>query len=54
MRARIISIRPRSEFATRRNWGLQSRDLRTFSVRLAPEGPAVVSGQTFVVEAGTN
>ena len=37
-RARIISIRPRSEFATRRNWGLQSRDLRTFSVRLAPEG----------------
>jgi multidrug resistance efflux pump len=54
MRARIISIRPRSEFATRRNWGLRSRDLRTFSVRLAPEGPAVVSGQTFVVEAGAN
>jgi len=53
-RARIISIRPRSEFATRRNWGLQSRDLRTFSVRLAPEGLAVVSGQTFVVEAGAN
>ncbi|HEV8610714.1 MAG TPA: efflux RND transporter periplasmic adaptor subunit [Thermoanaerobaculia bacterium] len=53
-RARIISIRPRSEFATRRNWGLQSRDLRTFSVRLAPEGPAVISGQTFVVEAGSN
>jgi HlyD family secretion protein len=53
-RARIVSIRPRSEFATRRNWGLQSRDLRTFSVRLAPEGSAVVSGQTFVVEAGAN
>lgn len=53
-RARVISIRPRSEFATRRNWGLQSRDLRTFSVRLAPEGLAVVSGQTFVVEAGAN
>jgi HlyD family secretion protein len=53
-RARIVSIRPRSEFATRRNWGLQSRDLRTFSVRLAPEGLAVVSGQTFVVEAGAN
>jgi HlyD family secretion protein len=53
-RARVLSIRPRSEFATRRNWGLQSRDLRTFSVRLAPEGPAVVSGQTFVVEAGAN
>jgi multidrug resistance efflux pump len=53
-RARIVSIRPRSEFATRRNWGLQSRDLRTFSVRLAPEGQAVVSGQTFVVEAGAN
>jgi HlyD family secretion protein len=53
-RARIVSIRPRSEFATRRNWGLQSRDLRTFSVRLAPEGSDVVSGQTFVVEAGAN
>jgi HlyD family secretion protein len=53
-RARIVSIRPRSEFATRRNWGLQSRDLRTFSVRLVPEGMAVVSGQTFVVEAGAN
>jgi HlyD family secretion protein len=52
--ARIVSIRPRSEFATRRNWGLQSRDLRTFSVRLAPEKLAVVSGQTFVVEAGAN
>jgi multidrug resistance efflux pump len=53
-RARVESIRPRSEFATRRNWGLQSRDLRTFSVRLAPEGLQVVSGQTFVVEAGAN
>ena len=53
-RARVVSIRPRSEFATRRNWGLQSRDLRTFSVRLVPEGMAVVSGQTFVVEAGAN
>jgi HlyD family secretion protein len=53
-RARIVSIRPRSEFATRRNWGLQSRDLRTFSVRLTPEGLPVVSGQTFVVEAGAN
>jgi HlyD family secretion protein len=53
-RARVLSIRPRSEFATRRNWGLQSRDLRTFSVRLAPEGTSVVSGQTFVVEAGAN
>jgi multidrug resistance efflux pump len=52
--ARVVSIRPRSEFATRRNWGLQSRDLRTFSVRLAPEGLPVVSGQTFVVEAGAN
>ncbi|HEY6065736.1 MAG TPA: efflux RND transporter periplasmic adaptor subunit [Thermoanaerobaculia bacterium] len=54
IRARIMSIRPRSEFATRRNWGLQSRDLRTFSVRLAAEGAAVVSGQTFVVEAGAH
>ena len=53
-RARIVSIRPRSEFATRRNWGLQSRDLRTFSVRLAPEGLPVVSGQTFVVETGAH
>jgi HlyD family secretion protein len=53
-RAQVVSIRPRSEFATRRNWGLQSRDLRTFSVRLAPEGLPVVSGQTFVVEAGAN
>jgi len=52
--AKVVSIRPRSEFATRRNWGLQSRDLRTFSVRLAPEGLPVVSGQTFVVEAGAN
>jgi HlyD family secretion protein len=53
-RARVVSIRPRSEFATRRNWGLQSRDLRTFSVRLAAEGLPVVSGQTFVIEAGAN
>lgn len=53
-RARVVSIRPRSEFATRRNWGLQSRDLRTFSVRLVAEGMPVVSGQTFVVEAGAN
>lgn len=53
-RARVVSIRPRSEFATRRNWGLQSRDLRTFSVRLVPEGLTVVAGQTFVVEAGAN
>lgn len=53
-RARIVSIRPRSEFATRRNWGLQNRDLRTFSVRLATEDLPVVSGQTFVVEAGAN
>ena len=50
--ARVISIRPRAEFATRRNWGLQSRDLKTFSVRLAPENASAVSGQTFVVEAG--
>ena len=53
-RARIVSIKPRSEFATRKNWGLQSRDLKTFSVRLAPQGTQVISGQTFVVEAGTN
>lgn len=53
-RARVASIRPRSEFATRRNWGIQSRDLRTFSVRLVPEGLPVVSGQTFVVEAGAS
>jgi multidrug resistance efflux pump len=50
--ARIVSVKPRSEFATRRNWGLQSRDLKTFSVRLAPLGASVISGQTFVVEAG--
>lgn len=50
--ARIVSIKPRSEFATRRNWGLQSRDLRTFSVRLQPVDTKVVSGQTFVIEAG--
>ena len=52
--AKIVSIKPRSEFATRKNWGLQSRDLQTFSVRLQPlkEG-AVVSGQTFVVETGS-
>lgn len=54
VRARVVSIRPRSEFATRRNWGLQSRDLRTFSVRLAAEGLPVISGQTFVVEAAAN
>lgn len=53
-RARIVSIRPRSEFATRRNWGLQSRDLRTFSVRLAAQDLPIVSGQTFIVEAGAN
>jgi HlyD family secretion protein len=50
--AKIVSIKPRSEFATRKNWGLQSRDLQTFSVRLQPLNGAVVSGQTFVVEAG--
>jgi HlyD family secretion protein len=52
-RARIVSIKPRSEFATRKNWGLQSRDLLTFSVRLQPLDATVVSGQTFVVEAGS-
>jgi multidrug resistance efflux pump len=52
-RARIVSIKPRSEFATRKNWGLQSRDLLTFSVRLQPIDASVVSGQTFVVEAGS-
>ena len=51
--AKIVSIKPRSEFATRKNWGLQSRDLQTFSVRLQPLNGAVVSGQTFVVEAGS-
>ncbi|HYB53313.1 MAG TPA: efflux RND transporter periplasmic adaptor subunit, partial [Thermoanaerobaculia bacterium] len=50
--ARVVSVKPRSEFATRRNWGLQSRDLKTFSVRLAAQGAPVVAGQTFVVEAG--
>lgn len=50
--ARIVSIKPRSEFATRKNWGLQSRDLQTFSVRLQPLNGSVVSGQAFVVEAG--
>ena len=49
--AKIVSIKPRSEFATRKNWGLQSRDLQTFSVRLQPLNATVVSGQTFVVEA---
>ncbi|HTO77435.1 MAG TPA: efflux RND transporter periplasmic adaptor subunit, partial [Thermoanaerobaculia bacterium] len=42
--ARIVSVKPRSEFATRRNWGLQSRDLKTFSVRLAPQGATVIAG----------
>jgi HlyD family secretion protein len=51
--AKIVSIKPRSEFATRKNWGLQSRDLQTFSVRLQPLNAPVVSGQTFVVEAGS-
>ena len=50
--AKIVSIKPRSEFATRKNWGLQSRDLQTFSVRLQPVNANVVSGQTFVVSAG--
>ena len=52
--ARVVSVKPRAEFATRKNWGLQSRDLKTFSVRLAPQSAAVISGQTFVVEAGRN
>jgi HlyD family secretion protein len=52
--ARVISIKPRAEFATRKNWGLRSRDLKTFSVRLAPLGVRVISGQTFVVEAGND
>ena len=51
--ARVVSIRPRLGWADRRNWGMQSRDLRTFSVRLVAEGTPVVSGQTFVVEAGS-
>lgn len=51
--AKIVSIKPRSEFATRKNWGLQSRDLQTFSVRLQPVAATVVSGQTFVVQAGS-
>jgi HlyD family secretion protein len=50
--ARVVSVKPRSEYATRRNWGLQSRDLKTFSVRLTPQGASVIAGQTFVVEAG--
>jgi multidrug resistance efflux pump len=50
--AKVVSIKPRSEFATRKNWGLQSRDLQTFSVRLQPLNGEVVSGQAFVVEAG--
>jgi multidrug resistance efflux pump len=50
--ARVVSVKPRLEYATRRNWGLQSRDLKTFSVRLAPQGATVISGQTFIVEAG--
>ena len=52
--ARVVSVKPRAEFATRKNWGLQSRDLKTFSVRLAPQNAAVIAGQTFVVEAGRN
>jgi len=51
-RAKVMSVRPRSEFATRKNWGIQGRDLLTFSVRLAPNGTRAISGQTFVVEAG--
>jgi HlyD family secretion protein len=51
--AKVVSIKPRSEFATRKNWGLQSRDLLTFSVRLQPVDATVVSGQTFVVAAGS-
>jgi multidrug resistance efflux pump len=50
--ARIASIKPRSEFASRKNWGIQSRDLQTFSVRLQPMNATVVAGQTFIVEAG--
>ncbi len=52
--ARVMSVKPRSDFATRRNWGLQSRDLKTFSVRLLPEASGVIAGQTFVVEARKN
>jgi HlyD family secretion protein len=52
--AKVVTVKPRAEFATRKNWGLQSRDLKTFSVRLAPQNNAVISGQTFVVEAGRN
>ncbi|HJW13533.1 MAG TPA: efflux RND transporter periplasmic adaptor subunit [Thermoanaerobaculia bacterium] len=52
--ARVVTVKPRAEFATRKNWGLQSRDLKTFSVRLAPQNTSVISGQTFVIEAGRN
>ena len=50
--AKVVTVKPRAEFATRKNWGLQTRDLKTFSVRLAPQNTSVISGQTFVVEAG--
>jgi multidrug resistance efflux pump len=51
--ARVVSIRPRLGWADRRHWGMRGRDLRTFSVRLVAEGIPIVSGQTFVVEAGS-
>ena len=50
--AKVVTVKPRAEFATRKNWGLQTRDLKTFSVRLAPQNTSIISGQTFVVEAG--
>jgi HlyD family secretion protein len=50
--AKVVTVKPRAEFATRKNWGMQTRDLKTFSVRLAPQNTSVISGQTFVVEAG--
>jgi HlyD family secretion protein len=50
--AKVVTVKPRAEFATRKNWGLQTRDLKTFSVRLAPQNTTIISGQTFVVEAG--
>ena len=50
--AKVLSVKPRGEYARRRNWGVQSRDLLTFSVRLRPIDAPAVSGQTFVVEVG--
>jgi HlyD family secretion protein len=51
-RARVVSVRPRAEYATRKDWGIARRDLKTLSVRLRVLEGSATAGETWCVEAG--